>query len=153
MRSRKSRKHNMAVFDQLYELDYRGNRLECAYCGDVRSELDHCPPIAVVGLVGTKKLRERGVKFRKYPCCSACNNTLGGKPLTSYGERLLYLYNNLLKKAEKLPHWSDDEIEELGGDLKRQVKARQLHTRREVTTRLRGMERSLAACTFDDDFF
>lgn len=104
----KSRKLALSLFDHLYEFNSRnGDRLKCVYCGDIRECLDHSPPVSTVGKVGTKKLKELGVKFYKYPCCKTCNTVLSDKPLVTFEERILFLYNKLLAKSDKASLWNN----------------------------------------------
>jgi hypothetical protein len=58
----------------------------------------------------------------------------------------MFLYNNLLDKAESRPFWSDEELDSLGGELKRLITAKQLRNHREITMRLRGMETAIGRC-------
>ena len=144
----KSRRLHIQLFDHLYEFDPKGDRLACAYCGDVRETIDHIPSISVVAKVGTKQLRKKGIKTIKVPCCRACNQELGALHLATFEERLGYLYDRLLRRTEKSSIWSPDELDELAGELKRMIGAKQEHIRREVLVRLRGMEKRLASLEF-----
>lgn len=93
------------------------------YCGDFRECLDHVPPLHVVDLVTPKVLRENNVEFMKVPCCTDCNDILGSKHLATLSERINFIYNKLVNKLEGETLWSDDEIEELTGNLKRMGKS------------------------------
>jgi len=79
-----------------------------------------------------------------YPACRWCNQTLGAKELFTYEERLLFLYHKLHEKLDMCTLWSNEEIEELDGELKRMIKARQIQIRREYLMRLRGVEINIA---------
>lgn len=140
----KTRKTHMKLFGHLYTFNGMDNRLSCAYCGDTRSTVDHIPPISLVAKIGTKELRKRDIDLITIPACKTCNSTLGARPLATYEERLVFMYNRTLDQMESKTFWSDDEMNELDGHLKQMVVARQMHLRRELTERLRGMERNLA---------
>jgi hypothetical protein len=140
----KTRRHYEKVFGHLYTFKGMDNRLSCAYCGDTRATVDHIPPISLVAKIGTKELRKRDVELITVPACKTCNATLAARPLATYEERLVFMYNKTIDQMESKTFWSDDEMNELGGRLKQMVVAKQMHLRRELTERLRGMERNLA---------
>lgn len=144
MAKNSNRKFLEKVYGKLYSFAKMETRLICAYCGDVRSTVDHVPPLSVVAKVGMREIRKRDIDLLLYPCCTSCNSLLGARMLATYDERLLFIYKSLMNKIESVTLWSDDEIDELGGNLKRMVRARQLHIRRELILRLRGTERNLA---------
>ena len=146
---RKVRKALLAAYSSLYTFKSYGDRLRCAYCGDVRESVDHIPPISVVDAVTPAKLRELEVDLISVPCCLACNNTLGALKLGTYEERLHYLYHNLQIKMESSVFWSNAEIEGLAGNLQSMVLNRQLVLRAECLLRLRGMERAM--CALEND--
>jgi len=137
------RKQLLAVYGQLYTFDARGDRYKCVYCGDVRECVDHVPPLTLVESKTPEALRDAGVMLITYPCCSTCNEQLGSKPLATYEERLIFLYNRYLDKADRQPMWQQWEIDELGGELKKLVLARQLQLRRELLARIRGIEHNM----------
>lgn len=143
-KSTKLRQLSVKLFDHLYTFDDKGERLLCAYCGDVRQSIDHIPPISLVGERGTVGLKKMGAEFIKVPCCHVCNNTLNARRIITYGERLAFLYNRLAKAVDAKAWWNNAEIDELSGELKRMVKAKQTHNHRELFLRFRNMERNLA---------
>ena len=151
--STRSRKFAMETFNHLYEFQDFGDRMACAYCGDVRESVDHIPPVSLVLKIGTKELRKRGVDLIRVPCCSACNSRLSDRKLGTYTERLAFLYDDLAKRLERKVLWSEDDInEELTGELKRIVSARATNLRHEYLNRFRGMERRLLSLQ-DSDLF
>jgi hypothetical protein len=140
---RSGRDRLQMLYGHLYEFDPREDRMKCCYCGDVRECVDHVPALHVVDMLGSKKVRELDVDFFLYPSCSKCNSTLHTSFLLTYEERLSFLYNHYLKKADKETFWSIDEIEELGGSLRDMIVARQKQLRRELLDRIRGIEINL----------
>ena len=140
----KNRNLNLELYSSLYSFRTFGDRLSCAYCGDVREGVDHIPPLSVVASVTPAKLRKLEVDLISVPCCSTCNGTLGGRKIGTYEERLHFLYSRLQAKLESSVFWSNDEIDELSGNLRVMVLSKQLQLRRECLLRLRGMERSLS---------
>lgn len=145
--ARDTRKSAIAIFGSLYTFESFGDRLSCAYCGDVRECIDHIPPLSVVAKYGTDAMRERGIDLMTVPSCNPCNRDLGGRPLATYEERLLFLYERLVQKIEKKEGiWSADEIDkELTGNLKRMVEAKHRIFMREVVHRLRGIEEKISS--------
>lgn len=131
------------TYHHLYEFHDLGHRLQCAYCNDVRETLDHVPPISLVHKMTPTIMRERGVKFILLPACKHCNQILSSRPLANYEERLLFVYNRTQDYLEDKTFWSDDDLKELTGNLKRMIEAKQLTLRREYMIRLRGMEYNL----------
>ena len=134
-------------YGRLYQADLSHGRLTCAYCGDVRECLDHCPPISLIERIGVKALKERHVDFILYPCCNKCNKILGSRLLANYEERLSYLYEYTQNSLDGKIFWTKEELSELGGELRRMVEARQKVLRHEYVIRLRGMEENLNRLT------
>lgn len=139
------RKDLEKAYSQLYTFDDMGERMKCVYCGDVRECLDHCPPLSLVHAITPQIMRARKIQLRLYPSCSACNQALGAKGYGTYEERLVFLYTYYQNKTDRVALWDNDEIEELGVHLAQMVRARQLHVRRELFTKVRGIEQRLAA--------
>ncbi len=74
-----------------------------------------------------------------------CNTELGAKRFGTYEERLHFMYERLQLKIEKETLWSKDELDELQGNLKRMITARQLTLKKELINRLRGVESNILA--------
>jgi hypothetical protein len=146
MGMKQRRKQLIRDYGSLYTFHSMGDRMACAYCGDVRETVDHIPALAVVDRVTPEKLRENKIKMITVPCCRACNQALSYRMLGSYEERLGFLYKRLLDKAQTANYWTAGEIEEaeIHGELKRMIEARSAHTKREILVRLRGMEKNIA---------
>lgn len=88
---------------------------DCIYCGQPRTCYDHFPP------------RHTGVR-RGFllPACTECNSTLGGRSGLDLGERFDFVKRRLRDKNKRLldtPQWSDEELDELGPNLRRQAAA------------------------------
>lgn len=141
--AKSERRLHLSIFGRMYDFYSGKNRLLCVYCGDTREAIDHIPAISTVAKVGAKKLREKGVKFFTVPCCNACNTALGGRHLVNFEERILFLYNHYQGKIESKTLWSQAEIDELSGNLRQMIKAKQDNLRRELIQKLRGVEKTM----------
>ena len=144
VKSKKNRKLLLKVFGPLYSFKYLDDRLRCVYCADVREHLDHIPPLSALDKFGTKQFRKNEIEFMTVPSCKLCNTALGSRLYLTYEDRLVFLYNRIIDKIEKTPIWSDDEMDELGSNLKQMIKARQEKVRRDLLARLRSVESNLA---------
>jgi len=147
----KNRNLMLARYGGFYEFQDFGDRMKCCYCGDIREAIDHIPALSVVDGVGMKEIRKRKIKLITVPSCWSCNSRLHDKPLATYSERLVYLYNDLQNKLDKSVLWSKEDLDELGGNLKKMVVAKQLQIRRELLLRLRGMEARMASVYINDE--
>lgn len=152
MRKRnKAREAAIKAYGHLYNFEDYGDRLTCAYCGEIREHIDHIPPISLIRGDEIDDLRKRGVEFITVPSCALCNIALSNRPLWTFEERLLFLYDRVLTKADGAVFWSDEEIDEsLTGQLKREVIGAQAKLRRDLIDRLRGMEHRL--CNIEPRF-
>lgn len=147
----KARALKIKQFGHLYTFEDYGDRLTCAYCGDVREHVDHIPPISLLRSEEITDMKERGIEFITVPACALCNVALGNKPLWTFEDRVLFLYERLLTKADGAVFWSDEEINEsLSGQLKREVISQQAALRRDLIDRLRGLENRL--CNLEPRF-
>lgn len=87
----------------------------CVYCGDYFQCRDHTIPISYSQ---TYRDYKPGSTVKS---CSECNNALGGKPLFTTTERAEYLlewYQKRRKKYIEFPDWSDDEVDEMGYNIR-----------------------------------
>lgn len=82
----------------------------CWYCGELAASRDHVKPQSATN----------SVKSFTVPCCRHCNSVLGDIALYSDAERGRYIANRLIEKLKECadPEWEDNEIEELGYNLK-----------------------------------
>ena len=136
----KSRREDEKTYQDFYEFRCIDDRLKCVYCDFSRQCLDHVPPISVVRKIGLKKIREESLNLFLLPSCNACNLALSSRPLGTYGERLSFLYSYYSKKIESKTLWGEDEIEELSGNLKMMIAAKQKFIRQELIARIRSIE-------------
>ena len=150
-RHEKARNLALKQFGHLYSFEDYGDRLTCAYCGDVREQIDHIPPISLLASDEIDELKLRGVEFMTVPSCALCNRALSNRPLWTFEDRVLFLYERLLTKADGAVFWSDEEINEsLTGHLKREVTAVQNKLKNDLILRLRGLENRL--CNLEPRF-
>ena len=89
----------------------------CFYCGSLADSRDHCPSLFNARCYPD----EERILFR---CCYLCNSLLSNKFLLRPLPRLEFLktkYKKRWKKDIDLPDWTDEEIDQLQGELKREV--------------------------------
>lgn len=91
---------------------------QCIYCGEAGDiTRDHVPPISKASHV---IMSERKI----YPACANCNAILNNNGLY-IDDRAAYLYTRLqtkYKKILKMPHWGQEELDELGYTLRVSIK-------------------------------
>lgn len=87
----------------------------CVYCGDWYECRDHVIPVSWTHT------------FRNYkpgstvPCCNLCNQLAGDYVPLSFEDKASFLiarYQRKFAKILRLPHWTDEEIEELDYGLR-----------------------------------
>lgn len=89
----------------------------CFYCGALGESKDHVPPISYPD---EYEEEERFV----VRSCLLCNYILGKRHYLTFLSRCDYLlisYRKRFQKVLSLPYWSDEDISELRGLLKRKV--------------------------------
>lgn len=109
-----TRKHDMKRYHSLYKR-ISTNWDRCYYCGDIAETLDHVPPISCADL------RENHILI---PCCRDCNVRLGNVFLIEIEDRCKYICKSLKRKHKKvlnMPDWTDEELDELGYNLRCEV--------------------------------
>lgn len=85
---------------------------------------DHIPPISWLYCLGAQFFDGGPLPPVWVPACLECNSALGSKKLFTIRERTLYLVGYYTKRYERLlrgESWQDWEIEELSGNLKRDM--------------------------------
>lgn len=117
--ARSSKPNRTKVFEHLYTTIV-GDM--CIYCGDPKEEIDHCPPIQWVKILGPDQFDN----FYKVPCCLECNRVLGAKDLFKVTERQIFIYEHLRVTEWDLrmqpPHDPDTIDEEYSGRLRDEVR-------------------------------
>jgi|CryBogDrversion2_4_1035264.scaffolds.fasta_scaffold54097_1 hypothetical protein len=94
------------------EIRFRFKGDFCVYCGQHAQSDEHFPP---------DSWGRRGFLF---PCCKECNNFASTKYPTNFVKRVAYVKEKIAKKHKKaldLPVWTQDDLDELEGNLKRSV--------------------------------
>jgi hypothetical protein len=98
----------------------------CEYCGEIATTIDHLPPKVVRNrLMALGRFEQYLPFFRLIPACHECNVALGARVPFSFKGRKRYIKYWLKRRYGKylrLPNWSDDDIAELGFDLKSSVR-------------------------------
>ena len=100
--------------------------MDCHYCGAPASTKDHIIPIGYN--YNQRPDRHRSKGGETVDCCSECNSLLGAKALFSIQERAHEIAECLERRYKKelnAPIWSEEELEELGPTLQKQIKAKQ----------------------------
>jgi hypothetical protein len=73
-------------------------------------------------------------------CCRECNSLLGAKALFTIEERAHEIAESLERRYRKelnAPIWTDEELDDLGDTLRKQIKAKQ-YLRLEMLERIRN---------------
>lgn len=85
----------------------------CIYCGEMATSEDHFPPVSV---------DTRGWRL---PACKECNSGIGDRFPFSFWDRCDEAKRRIEKKhahALAFPHWDEEDLEELGPNMRRNVK-------------------------------
>lgn len=112
---------NRKLLVSKYHASYRSHssmvNYVCFYCNSPADGKDHVPPLALVDhYPDNDRLLVR--------CCALCNNLLSKRMLLTMFQRCEFLRDKYLRRWKKdldMPHWDEDEIDELQGQLKREV--------------------------------
>lgn len=107
----------------------------CTYCGEEATALDHVIPLAYLGIYK----RTRHSLKDCVPACRECNSLLGCYAYHTIPERAEYISDRLSTRYRKRLNgavWSEEEIEELEGNLVRRVVTYQ-HQRLTIIDRIR----------------
>ncbi len=95
----------------------------CAYCGDPAQCHDHCPPLAAIPVLD---LTSQKIKYRLLPSCLDCNARLGRSMAATVRKRRAVIIASLTKRYRRMLRkvvWDDDEMAELGWNLKSYVES------------------------------
>lgn len=123
--NRLERKRLMKVYGGLYKRVGCFDWSKCAYCDRPMRVYDHVPPISIVEGLDIKVYRKRGGEFRLYPSCAKCNRYLRDYPPTDFYERLDYLIRQYEKRLNRIEHWSEEELSEMGYNMRTHIIDRQ----------------------------
>lgn len=105
----------------LYKPGFKSSK--CYYCNDPADTTDHVPSLREVYIRGVDFFESKRILFLTIPSCGVCNSALGDKGWTP-DQRAAMLYEYYSKKYTKIlnqPHWDDEELEELGPNLRSAV--------------------------------
>jgi hypothetical protein len=93
---------------------------ECTYCGDPHGdEADHVIPKTTTG-------DREGLRQETVPACRECNGLLGDKMYVTIQTRAAYLLGAVearYKKVISMPVWDDEELEDLGPNMRASIEA------------------------------
>jgi len=87
--------------------------LFCVYCGVYADTDEHFPPVS------------HSVRGFVLPCCHECNVIAGSAHGTDFKKRALHVKRKLRSRYAKflrVPIWSADELDEMGYDMKRDIR-------------------------------
>jgi hypothetical protein len=95
----------------------------CMYCGMPSQAIDHVPALARVASLFDDGLGPDELKL--VPSCGQCNAWLGHKPLDDIKSRAKYVRDRIadLLRPLRTLDWQDDEVAELGHNLRSMVRA------------------------------
>ena len=100
-----------------YERHPSMKHYDCFYCNAPGDNEDHVPPLTLAETYsGYDRILVRS--------CRECNVLLGNRIFLTLFSRCEYLamrYRKRWRKDLDMPHWKDEEIEELRGSLKREI--------------------------------
>lgn len=97
----------------------------CFYCGlSHPPDIDHTPPLSWAYALGPSWFFDRNVNLWLIPCCRECNSLLGDKPIHTAKDRKRFIAGRLEERYQEFlqhPKWTDDEIGELTGKLRKEM--------------------------------
>lgn len=141
----KSRTQREKLISGIYKRLPNTDLSRCYYCDHPRQSLDHVPPLKYACDIDLDKFHENGHDLFLVPACNECNRILGSKPLFTIAERVMYLYEKYAANADKIQTlWDEEEIEELGRNVRLIVKARDNEVRRMINKAQKLEERLLS---------
>ena len=114
----KERKRLIKIYGNLYKRVSNIDWEKCFYCGQPQQCWDHSPPISLIEGINVKMYKSKGGEFRLYPACLQCNALLNAYSDTNIYARLEYLALKYKKRLNKLPYWSDNELQEMGKNMR-----------------------------------
>lgn len=106
--------------------------LDCVYCGERASSMDHYPP---------KSVSYHGLLL---PCCLECNSSLGASHPFSFANRCKMAKDNIRRKFKKIlnmPVWDSEELDEMSYSMRENIKSCE-RTKKIVEERLAWNARS-----------
>ena len=119
----KERMRLQEIYGGLYKRHFITEGYKCFYCGETAQCLDHTPALSVLEGLPKGYMKRNKIPYALLPCCFECNAALGNKSFLTAFERLMYLesyYEAFFKKQQR--KWDNEEIEEMGDNLKRYIK-------------------------------
>ena len=91
--------------------------------------------------------KKTGGELLLIPSCNDCNILLSDLWLFDYDERLSKLYYLYLDKIKKSAEWTNEELDELGWNLRNMIEARQ-RRREELKQKLENVSEKLRSSDF-----
>lgn len=106
--------------------------MNCVYCGCLADTRDHVIPLSYSRSGNQKDRRRhqwRSESKNLVDACRECNSLAGDKVFTDVDEKREYIQQRLeyrYRRILDMPVWSDKEINEMGYNLKRELKLKTL---------------------------
>lgn len=107
---------------------------KCYYCGDDAETKDHIIPISYY-YSGKREGRHLTAKYGKenlIDCCKECNSLASNKVFNNVEAKKEYIQDKIWNKYKKIinmPEWTDEELNELEGYLRKSIKIKILARR------------------------
>ena len=119
----------------------------CVYCGMPAWTTDHFLPLSVVSALDGIVIRPNGRVL--VPACGHCNSVARDALFKTVAAKRRYIQKRLAEKNAKLlslPTWTDEQLKELGPNLRAKIKA-DINRRRVIEDRIawRNSKNSAAA--------
>lgn len=93
----------------------------CEYCGMPADTVDHFKPVHFTNMASQLTQVEIG---KLLYACRECNSIAGAEVFKTLAAKRKHIQTHLRKKYAKylkMPHWSDDELEEMGSEMRRYI--------------------------------
>lgn len=140
-----ARNHRIFCSDRCRVRYNREEGLTCFYCGEIANARDHITPVACEGA--------RIFKGKEtVNACNECNNFLGANAPYNLYDRLKLLEAKMIQRYKldkSVPEWAEEELNELGTNLRSHVRGWQAkrHRAQDRLLHLRAIRWKLAKAT------
>lgn len=113
----------------------------CVYCGQPQDCLDHVFPVSAAAGLDLNRpgvIAELGQGLNLVPCCNSCNHIASDKRFTNIRLKREYIQHRIYElnsKYLRTVEWSEDELVELGFNMRQQI-AQMQHNRKVIENRI-----------------
>lgn len=116
-----SRRIILSVYKLRKQLKESDEPVWCEYCGLPADTVDHVKPVAYTNAIEhLAKISNTKLVY----CCRECNSIAGSRVFQSLAAKRAYIQQRLrqkYKKYLKMPNWSEDELSEMGSEMRRYI--------------------------------